>query len=185
MLVLVMLGGSQITCGSSKTLNRGKAEALIRQCAEFVSPRFERIFLGPDFRQTDFIGIGNWQCVDALLSLGYLERKGGRIALTSAGETACKDTPRDANRPNARAFAAATREMVAITDIADSPYSGSAGNVKEVRFTWKLRLTPLGDELRRIAPILGSRHDPDLVREGRALFALHDNGWKIEKIEGI
>lgn len=185
MAKLAVLGALLSACGPSKDLSRSTAASLIGKHAQFNAPRYERIFLGTDFRQADFMGVGNWEIVDALASLGYVESRNREIRLTAKGESACKNTPRDPERPDARLFQVATRELVEITGIADFQLFGSTGGaVKEVDFRWKWVPSPLGESLKN-GPRLSLDYASGTMRAGKALCRLYDDGWRVEEFEGI
>lgn len=180
-LVSMLCVSGTIGCSATGELNRSQASALIGSSQQFKTPAFEQVFLGADYRSVDFIGAGNWVVVDALLSSGYLEKQGGEINLTAKGEAACKDSPRDPERENARSFPVAHREFVEVSGITDAAIAGPG--VKEVRFTWRWSPTALGKELLPSIPKLASTYSGEQSREGTALFRLYDDGWRLEEVQ--
>jgi hypothetical protein len=171
--------GALIAMGCNpKDLSRSKAATLIEKSEEFKKPHTEEIFLGPDFRSMDFIGIGNWKVVDALLALGYLEKNGNKFVLTAKGNSAAKGWLTDPDRPNARIIPVADRKLVEVTGIT----TVEEVSLKEVEFTWRWVPAPIGEEIAKQNPGAGKQYDPKEVKKDKATFKLYDDGWRLDGI---
>jgi hypothetical protein len=160
-----------------KPLSRTTAELLISASKEAAAAQYEKFFLGADFRQTDFIGFGNWPFLDALVRVGYVQKQGNGWALTAKGNAASGNWQRDPERPNARLVPVAKREITAVTGITDAELG--QGTIAE--FTWVWRSTVVLEEVSRVDPRIAQKYAAE-EHKGEALLKYYDDGWRIQEI---
>lgn len=162
----------------AKTLTRPAASALIQSSKEASTPQFEMVFLGADFRRSDFIGFGNWHVVDALARTGYVQNGRDGWALTGKGSSASADWRLDPDRKQARLIPMAHRKVIAVNGITEAGLN--MGTI--VEFSWVWRPTALAEELGAVEPRIAKKYDA-VEQRGEALLKYYDDGWRVQKIE--
>ena len=169
------------------------ASSLIKESREFKTPVTESFLVNLTYRGY-YSEKNNEPVVDALLALGYLEKRDlpesgleDWLTLTAKGTAAFKDThgkPQDGKKN--LTFQMGNIELVEVTGIA-----ALKPGFKEAQFKWRLSFTALGKELSgSIARIHitgdGRVEDrgvyADEIRDSRAILRLYDDGWRLESM---
>jgi hypothetical protein len=169
-------------CGD-KTLSRPKAAELLGASAAFKQPKTYPFVLGK--------GVSFDKAYETLASEGFIDitqkRFGqGDMELTKKGQEAVNNQNwkigPDGGVPRALFVPMALPKILEITGIATSEKAAT------VDFTWKWTLTPIGQTFTQDGITLGGWGDipvgftPGQVLNGRAIFQLYDDGWRVTDV---
>lgn len=159
-------------CGAGD-LTREEALEMLQSHEPLKGPAYERIVLGPDFRQVDFMRTGNWEFADALFRMGYLEHPENEFVLSEKGRGASKEWRHDPNQPNIYHVPVAVPQIEEVTGI-----TKESDVLRQVRFSWRIQLTPIGEAA--LPQATRDKYRIEEVQDGTATFRLFDDGWRIE-----
>jgi len=171
-------------CSGSNQMTRARALELIRHSQEVKETASTRILTG---RSTDLAGSrGKY---NALQSIGLLIISGPEdrqaVHLTPQGRSqGSKVNGLDNPLFGIEAWdfvTASGREVVAVTGIRNEKQGKQIAD-----FTWKWKLTPIGEALAKEGQSYNSvqaSKDANPLEQGEALFTLYDDGWRLEGVQ--
>ena len=171
-------------CSGSNQLTRGRALELIRHSEEVKETASTSILTG---RSTDLVDSrGKYNALQSIGLLIISGVEGNRaVHLTPQGQSQGSKV-QGADNPlfgiEKWTFVTASgREVVAVTGIRNEKQGKQIAD-----FTWKWKLTPIGEALAKEGQSYNSvqaSKDANPLEQGEALFTLYDDGWRLEGVQ--